>query len=354
MKDLWLYLRGFMSRRIAALNAFMGLIRKILEIALRKEIPWTSRSSFIFQSFFFLICYWWFLMSYFAIAIAPWGIKGLPPPGLAIAALALAAVIMTVSGDLSKAERKAERIIWIVIAFVLFFVESRAIHQDRAENDARQENFFMEQRSGFQGIADQASQNFKVTAGGLTTAIQEANGILKNTKGISANLLNMSGGNSYAYVFPEIIKKPRVTLYVTRAGGEILTAVNLRIVEVQRLAPNEDEDHAPPNPSHDIPIGTISPYGTIEVPLVLKPQLDAKTGIAEYAVLISEQNGFLRETLEFRQSRRDSTEFAYRLSVVRTKFSDKSGRPLSGDRYENENLVSVGWSDEWVTKPRLK
>jgi hypothetical protein len=68
-------------------------------------------------------------------------------PGLAIAALALAAVLMTIRAIEPASFSRGEQIVWLVITFCLFFVEVRAILNDRTEFTVREAMLRVEERS---------------------------------------------------------------------------------------------------------------------------------------------------------------------------------------------------------------
>ncbi len=108
--------------------------------------------------------------------LAVYWIFRVPAPGYAIGALA------TVAGIMSVREMKTlGKVSWVVLLVCLLITEFRAIDKDRAENDARQKEFFEAQRNGFQEITDQASSNFSKTAQGLESAITGIDSALKIT-----------------------------------------------------------------------------------------------------------------------------------------------------------------------------
>jgi hypothetical protein len=68
------------------------------------------------------------------------------PTGAAIAALGFAAVVMTFRGtDISK----TEQIVWVLIAFLLLFVEIKVIEADRAKQDSDHRAEMVEQQKEF-------------------------------------------------------------------------------------------------------------------------------------------------------------------------------------------------------------
>jgi hypothetical protein len=99
-----------------------------------------------------------------------------PPPGYAIGLLAVVAGIMSV-----RDIKTIGKIWWVILLICLLITEFRAIGKDRAENQQQQREFFDAQKKGFSDIADQARQNFDVTADGLHTAIEGLNQTLVQT-----------------------------------------------------------------------------------------------------------------------------------------------------------------------------
>ncbi|MGB8063238.1 MAG: hypothetical protein WCF26_15190 [Candidatus Sulfotelmatobacter sp.] len=89
-------------------------------------VPHYTRWGMYPQAAFIVACLFWFQYR------PEWGTLG---PGVAIAFLAVAAVIMAVRADYLK---HSEAIVWILIAFVLFWIEMRSISEDRFNHDAQQ------------------------------------------------------------------------------------------------------------------------------------------------------------------------------------------------------------------------
>ncbi len=127
-------------------------MRSVLSI----EIPQYSRWGLYPQSVFIVCCYaWWVLCQ--------------TPPGLAIAALALAAVVMTVRAEHFT---KTERVVWVIIAFLLFGAEGKSIYQDHmnAENVRREE--LRRQQAQF----DQTIRDLKALVGQNQTHFEKTMG----------------------------------------------------------------------------------------------------------------------------------------------------------------------------------
>jgi hypothetical protein len=98
----------------------------------------------IFQIAFIVpALYWW---------------KIIPPPGYAVAALAVAAAVMAVRGQRFT---KIEELTWILLAFVFFGIELRAITYDRENAIQSEEARRTVENNHFQSIADRLSQSLR-------------------------------------------------------------------------------------------------------------------------------------------------------------------------------------------------
>lgn len=109
-----------------------------------------------------------------------------PPPGLAMGVLAVAAVFMAVRADRFM---KPEKAAWIVIASLLFFVETRSIYTDRQDLE-----------DAAAAARNEQAQKFRAVADGL----EQSN--LNNQRQFEATMQRMkvlwseaTGGNSYLY-----------------------------------------------------------------------------------------------------------------------------------------------------------
>jgi len=108
-----------------------------------------------------------------------------PAPGKAVLLLAVVAAIVTIQPQMTD----NHRVVWLVIVFVLFFVEFRAINRDRDLHDKEQANARAVETQNFRDIGD-----------GIKQAIQESqrqfDATMKSMKGLWSET---TGGNSYIY-----------------------------------------------------------------------------------------------------------------------------------------------------------
>jgi hypothetical protein len=148
---------------------------------LHLQISHYSRWGLYPQGIFIVTCYWW------------WYCEA-TPPGLAIAALGAAAIIMTVRAEHFT---KTEQVVWVFIGFVLFLVEARAIYQDRSEHDAIARIESAKQHAEFESVLNQNQREFDATMKRVGQVFE------KTTEAANASTRaadSVTGGDSFAYV----------------------------------------------------------------------------------------------------------------------------------------------------------
>src|SRR5580704_12256637 len=91
-------------------------------------------------------------------ALSAWWLFNVPSPGKAVAALGVAAAIMSLRPDATGLERSA----WMLVIFAFVFVESHAIDKDRADArkdaDERQAKAAKVQSDSFAKVLDKNQQ----------------------------------------------------------------------------------------------------------------------------------------------------------------------------------------------------
>lgn len=283
---------------------------------------WQIRLFLLCQIWFSVWAYWWSRAGH------------LPPPGYAIALIAVVAAVMSIQGEM-KGWQKA---FWMLIIAALLRVEFRAINDDRIDSANKQKEFFEAQRKGFEGVTYQAGQNFASTTVDLTTAIDS----LKTVVGTTQKAVeNVTGGDSYAYVSPQG-NGAVIPLSMHNYGKNILSGVSIRILNLQ-------DPNWVSKTQESITIGTLAPFGFAPVPVSITPVPEPQTGIASYWIFIVAQNGTVDEMLQFRKSKTNANSFAYSLSVKRDNFFDASGKQILGPKSVTR-LAYFGWSDERIPK----
>jgi hypothetical protein len=127
-----------------------------------------------------------------------------PSTGKSVAALAVVATVMTFRGELNGLEKT----LLTLALFVFVFIEIKAIDKDRADNEAKQRDFFQAQKKSFSGITLQASNNFTATTSGLMTAINGLDSVIgQNQEHFQQTMTKVedainteTGGDAFCYI----------------------------------------------------------------------------------------------------------------------------------------------------------
>jgi len=181
------------------------LWRRVLETMRRPVFRYTWIAA-IFQIVFIELARYWFLAT--------------PPPGYAIAALALAAVIMAVRGPRFT---RAEEVIWICIACALFVVEIRAIANDRTRFAKDEAQARTDENASFQRIVSQLTESNE----------RDQKRFAITTKELSVNLNTLTGGESSCYLAGVSLATPSYLVFV-HIGKFPLYGVVARIVPLSQ------------------------------------------------------------------------------------------------------------------------
>ena len=179
-----------------------------------------------------------------------------PPVGVFIGILGLLGVLVPLLRDLGKIG-KGERAIWTLIFFALVLLEIKSIYQDRNAHDEAQALARMEQLNQFKMIADgintsiQTSQrHYDATISKVSTVLDTAQEVAKLSQ---KNLENITGGNSFGFIVPQVDGTQDVPLVVWNHGDQVLSGVTISISRTQD--PNWGREFY-----HPIFIGTIGPH----------------------------------------------------------------------------------------------
>lgn len=200
---------------------------------LRHKFVTYTRTACYFQAFFILSCALWGCWIHLQLQVLT---------GFAIALLAVAAVVMSVRGELSK----PEKIIWVLVAFVLFGLETASLYQDRQQTAQQQDD---ERRMHEIG--------FRATANGLETAIS-------NSQQQFAATMNRMGG---------ILRKQDTTLRQTMGGNSY-----------PKFLPTFPVDGSNQMPVSVITPGKFWPHGHIPTPEETAPLLDVSVDVTLHAI----------------------------------------------------------------------
>ena len=141
-----------------------------------------------------------------------------PLPGIAIALLAPVAVVVAVMTDRLT---PWEKVGWIFVAFLLFFVETRVLYTDRAEQNAI-----------FTATRNAENTSFRQIANSLKETISENQRQFKATMSQSNKVLaENTGGESFCYVGIAGEGPNQLVAFIVQMGRYPLFQVNGRIVD---------------------------------------------------------------------------------------------------------------------------
>lgn len=228
----------------------------------------------------------------------------IPPPGVAVAILSVAAIIMTFHEKMGK----WHKILWMVIIALFLYIELRAIDYAQDEQLAQQQ-MVLEKT---QNVAELARRNLEtVTGEGSHPCI------------VPQSHASMNGG---------------IPLVVMNRGINPLTGVEIQILSDQEFLDGTSLFRKP-----KINIGTLRSEWGKELPDFLIPKLKSD-GTAHYLAEIWTQNGFYTETIFFRRGKYLPWAYQYYL----TKISDiKMGKLNSATKQEIvKDCDQREWSDD--------
>jgi hypothetical protein len=201
----------------------MDLLRRRMKVEIS---PYPKGALFSQAPFVFLIFFWVYWQH---LELKPF------PIGLAIAALGLAAVVMTVRVEHKWSTK--EQAFWIVLATVLFFLESRTLFQDRDEQDALRSEQQAAQTMQFDRVLTQNRVQFKKIVEDNKKVFEET----KQAADTAEDAVNtITGGKTYCYVDLAVVKiygKPvdEVSPLIVVRGGKVIRQLTMRVVDEQAL-----------------------------------------------------------------------------------------------------------------------
>jgi hypothetical protein len=267
-------------------------------------------------------------------------------------------MLATVAGIMSlRPEMKfPEKVAWVLLLIIFAYLEVKAIKRGDADNkDARDK-----QTVEFNAIASGLSSSISASQNQYHSTITHVDDVSTETKSVAelakANLRNVTGGDSYAYIIPVTSDRTAQALNMVlhNAGGNMLTGVTVRIAAViKESCPGTPAgpgctmttDQGPMKPYE---IGTLYPHGESFMTNWIVPQ-PFPEGKGHHVVMISAQNGLVVEDLWFRPANKDGG-WAYRYSISRV--------PPSRNKEGQEYNLFVGavllHSSEWIepSKPQ--
>lgn len=228
----------------------------------------------------------------------------IPPPGVAVAILSAAAIIMTFHEKMGK----WHKILWVVITALFLYIELRAIDHAQDEQLAQQQTVLEKT----QNVAELARRNLET----------------------------VTGDGSHPCIVPQS--------HASRSGGIPLVVLNRGInpltgVEIQILSDQEFLDGTSLFRKPKVNIGTLRSEWGKELPDFIMPKLKSD-GTAHYLAEIWTQNGFYMETIYFRRGKYLPWAYQYNLAKVT---NIKTGKLSSISKNEMiQDCVQNKWSDD--------
>jgi hypothetical protein len=288
--------------------------------------------------------------------VSPWW-NWHPPVGVFIAVLGLLGILVPLF-RLWEQIRKKEKAIWTLVMFVLLLLELRTLYLDRNEHDQEQALDRCRYLKSFEDIAKTLEKSIELGKGEYSSTIHSVNGVLQTTQQVAnlanQNLKNITGGDSYAYVYPSTIDEgdESVQLNVHNYGKYPLSGVVVTIYRVVAGATNPDstEPYSRMEGSEPVNIGSLAPQEGRTVP-VPYGRLHPKPS-DHYRIWINAQNSGVQEYLEFRPSQ-SGKSWAYRLAAWRFV----TGKPEKTDLFvPNEHgwiryLKQIDWIEPRKVRP---
>jgi hypothetical protein len=135
---------------------------------------WQRRRSFLFGFFqaCFLVCalFWTPFHGWLPFAL-------LPPPGYAVAVIAVAAALMSIQGGM----KKLQKAVWMVVIGLFLVVELRSIKSDRADSEAKALQAKKNADAAFAEVLRTEHDNFASTAKGIKATMDGVELTLKQT-----------------------------------------------------------------------------------------------------------------------------------------------------------------------------
>jgi hypothetical protein len=133
-----------------------------------------------------------FLLFVFAAWLALWSAR-IPSPGKAVAALGVAAAVMTLLGEMKGLEKSA----WILILFGFLGVELSSINIERTANEEYQKEVRAEQLRHFKEIGDGIRESITDSEQEFNATMDRSNRIFE---GVRDNINAVTGGSTFCFV----------------------------------------------------------------------------------------------------------------------------------------------------------
>lgn len=230
------------------------------------------------------------LQGVFVFWAAYW-VQSPPSVGTAIALLGIAGVIMAVRADHFS---RTEKVVWVILASMLFYAETRAIKAESEKHDREQAELRIEENESFADVLRQERRSFDTTMARMERLSQLS----------KENVDSVTGGNDFIAV--DILSPPvdrdGVSLIAVTSGTHVIREARYQLTEGRPpYLPTQAEfndllaGRLPPGVIAG-PLGDVVP--AISTPVrVMHPSLEQ---VAYYNINIYALNGTTNEKLEVR------------------------------------------------------
>ncbi len=240
----------------------------------------------------------------------------IPSPGKAATVLAVVAAVMTFRGDM----RGGEKLAWTVLLFGFMYLEITSIDTERKANEYMRSVAMEQERKSFDSIGRGIQANLAQSQQQFTETMEKEAQVSELSR---RNLLNITGGNSYAVVEPVTLPTlhPEVPLFIRNHGHNILTGISVTLYESGVWLPMT---HASIMRSNEERITglTLSPGERMVLPKPIKPELfmpmkenenQGKDDMYRVFVTIAAQNFTSTEYLDFKKGSNQGWEYSYKI-----------------------------------------
>jgi hypothetical protein len=212
----------------------------------------------------------------------------IPSPGKAVAALAVIAAVMTFRGEIGG----LEKFFWMIILFAFLFMELRAIDRDRAIYAKEQEKARKEEATAFGTIGDGIKTAITMSEDQFKeTVSQQSRNFDATMKKSQVTIDEVTGGSSYAIVFPDLTPRAVPTFPLT------VTVCNKCQYGVPHARIYLQPDTASGDPGALIYEGPVDPDAGVTTGTTITPVL---TGETVYRVTVFARNKPTFERLRVR------------------------------------------------------
>jgi hypothetical protein len=218
-------------------------------------------------------------------------------PGISIGLLAFAAGVMGVRPKMHF----PEKIAWMIILIAFTYQEVRAIKRNDADNVATRNS----QNAAFGVIVEDLKTSIQNSKDQYSQTVKHVNSVAVTTQKVAdlarTNLEALTGGNSYAYVYPTAVEGSNVTqtLKIHNAGTQSLNLTMTIALVVQESGPGGCDVSTANRVV--IPIGPIAPRDGRTLPNPLFDPVLRPDGTAIYQIWLNAQNAGVSERLQFRK-----------------------------------------------------